>query len=249
MKRLKALCLIICLFGLVSGCAGPNAQTPSASDSNQERVIQVRKTINVAKGKTFDGMGALYDWTGAGDCSQTEGMPPMFKLSHGATLQNLRMRNAPDGIHVRGSHVTISNIVNLDVCEDAISIKLDKNKSIPSHVTIKDSKFYDCEDKAIQITRGRHLLIKNNEFHNCAKALRLQKEAKNIRFEGNKIYNAKVAIKVSGGEIVSSGNYFDTAKLGYWIEKNGVLREGHGNRMKNVTEVVRFTEGGTAVLE
>ena len=80
MKRLKALCLIICLFGLVSGCAGPNAQTPSASDSNQERVIQVRKTINVAKGKTFDGMGALYDWTGAGDCSQTEGMPPMFKL-------------------------------------------------------------------------------------------------------------------------------------------------------------------------
>ena len=85
MKRLKALCLIICLFGLVSACAGSSAQTPSASDSNQERVIQVRKTITVAKGKTFDGMGALYDWTGAGDCSQTEGMPPMFKLSHGAT--------------------------------------------------------------------------------------------------------------------------------------------------------------------
>ena len=194
-------------------------------------------------------MGALYDWTGVGDCSQKEGMPPMFKLSDGATLQNLQMRNAPDGIHVRGSNVTISNIVNLDVCEDAISIKLDKNKSIPSHVTIKDSKFYDCEDKAIQITRGRNLLIENNEFHNCAKAIRLQKDARNIRFERNKIYNAKVAIKVSGGELYSAGNFFDTAKTGYWIEKNGLLREGHDNQMKNVAEVVRFTEGGTAVVE
>ena len=249
MKHFKTFCLLISVSCTVCACVSSNPQAASLSDSKPDSLIRVSKTIIVAKGETFDGRDALYEWTGVGDCSQKEGMPPMFKIMEGATLQNLRMKNAPDGIHVRGSHVTISNIVNLDVCEDAISIKLGKNKSIPHHVTIKDSKFYDCEDKAIQITRGRNFIIENNEFHNCAKALRLQKEARHIRFERNKIYNAKVAIKVSGGEILSAGNYFDRAKLGYWIQKNGLLREGQNNQMQNVQEVVRFTEGGTAVLE
>jgi len=237
---LKFFCLISSACFLLA-CAGTSDLGNEALESSQDSIIHVRKTITVSAGDVFDGKNALYEWTGAGDCSQTEGMPPMFRLMAGARLQNLRMKNAPDGIHVRGSNVTITNIVNLDVCEDAISIKLDKNKKIPRDVTISHSKFYDCEDKAIQVT--------NNEFHNCSKALRVQKQAQNIRFENNRIHNAKVAVKVSGGELIAGGNLFDTAKVAYWIEKAGVMIQGQNDGMKRVLEAKRLTEGGVVVTE
>jgi len=216
-------------FGLPS-CS--SAQKPEVLTSPEHGpIVQVYETILIPEGAVFDGKGSLYGWAGEGDCSQTEGMPPMFKMADNSTLKNIRMQNAPDGIHIKGSNVTIDYIVNLDVCEDAISIKLDKNKQIPENITISNSAFFDCEDKAIQITRGENLHIHNNEFHRCAKAIRVKEEARNIRFENNKIYDAKVA----------------GAKLGLWAEKDGTITDGGGNTFRKVTERRRKTEGGQVI--
>lgn len=215
MKAILHIAAALLATFALQACAGLGAsQTPSLASDKDGR-IQVPQTIVVASGKTFDGNNALYDWVGTGDCSQTEGMPPMFKLMDGASLINLRMRGAPDGIHIHGSNVTVQNVTNLDVCEDAISIKLTRTKSIPQNISILDSKFYDCEDKAIQITRGHNIYIRRNEFHRCAKAVRLQRRASNIYFEDNKRYDARIAVKVSGGSIISSCNVFDGAKVAY----------------------------------
>ena len=236
----------LCAF-LMLGCSSVNS--PDAANGSDPKIVNVSQTITVRQGQIFDGKGKLYDWTGEGDCSQVEGMPPMFKLASNSALRNLRMRNAPDGIHIKGSNVLVDNIVNVDVCEDAISIKLDENKSIPTDIIISNSKFYDCEDKAIQITRGKNLLIANNEFHRCAKAIRVKENASDIRFENNKVYGAKIAIKVTGGSGTATGNFIDGAKVAIWAEKDGVFTDKGSNRLRRVLEPIRETEGGRVIVE
>lgn len=237
-----AICAVLLL-----GCSSVDyLETVNGSDPE---IVNVSQTITVRQGQIFDGKGKLYDWTGQGDCSQSEGMPPMFKLASNSALRNLRMRNAPDGVHIKGSNVLVDNIVNLDVCEDAISIKLDENKSIPKDIIISNSKFYDCEDKAIQITRGKNLLIANNEFHRCAKTIRVKENASDIRFENNKVYDAKIAIKVTGGSGSATGNFIDGAKVAIWAEQNGVFEDKGGNRLRRVDEPIRETEGGSVIVE
>jgi len=126
-QLLAAIALIFSINLILSACS--TVEKPRIINSSKlGPLVQVYETIIVDAGATFDGKGSLYDWAGQGDCSQDEGMPPMFKLYDGAVLKNTCMKGAPDGIHVRGSDVIIDNIVNLDVCEDAISIKLDENK-------------------------------------------------------------------------------------------------------------------------
>ena len=233
------------IFGFfLATCTGVLSPHPAAAQELTKDVIKVSTTIVVEEGEIFDGNGALYDWVGEGDCSQAEDMPPMFKLSAGSTLKNLKMKNAPDGIHVKGSHVIIDNIVNVDVCEDAISIKLDKNKKIPANIVISNSKFFECSDKAIQITRGDNILIEGNEFHNCARPIRLKELATNIRIENNAFYNVKSAIKVTGGNGSAAKNLIEKAEIGFWIEDDGTFEDAGENRLKNVKEPIRTTNGG-----
>lgn len=244
----KTLVFALLMGFLLSGCS--SASKPEVINSSKfGPMVQVYETIIVPDGAVFDGKGSLYDWAGEGDCSQTEGMPPMFKLKGNSVLKNIRMKNAPDGIHIGGSNVTVDNIVNLDVCEDAISIKLDKNKNIPHDIVISNSKFFDCVDKAIQITRGENLHIHNNEFHRCAKAIRVKEKATNIRFENNKVYESKVAIKVTGGDVFVANNLFEGAKIGFWVEQDGRFHDGGGNSLRNIAERKRKTEGGRFVTE
>ena len=80
------------------GCSSVNS--PDAANGSDPKIVNVSQTITVRQGHIFDGKGKLYDWTGQGDCSQTEGMAPMFKLASNSALRNLRMRNAPDGVHI-----------------------------------------------------------------------------------------------------------------------------------------------------
>jgi hypothetical protein len=212
-------------------------------------IIEVKRTITVENGMTFDGKGNLYSWVGEGDCSQTEGMPAMFDLLPGSTLKNVWIENAPDGIHVKGENVTIDNITNIDVCEDAISISKPKGNVSRENIKIINSKFYDCEDKAIQLTRGTNVLIKNNEFISCAKAVRIKEQATNIIFENNKVYNAKQAIKATGGHGLIRNNVIQDSKVGLWAEEQGHLIDAGGNSFINVKEVHRETEAGKITVK
>ncbi len=240
---------IVLLALLLAACAGADRSTASSTENLPEKIISVSETIRVGPAETFDGGGALYDWIGPGDCSQNEGMPPMFELEAGATLHNLWMRNAPDGIHIRGSGVTIDTIVNVDVCEDAISISKGRSGEIHQNIVIENSMFFDCEDKAIQITRGRDILIRNNEFHSCAKPIRLKEQAYNIEITGNKIAGARTGIKTTGGLASASGNFFSDTAIAFWVEQGARLRVAGTNSFDDVVQIYKEDEGSELIFE
>lgn len=151
--------------------------TPSEklSDVEKQMVVYVSETIHLEE-TVFDGYGKLYIWIGEGKCDQTEGGIPMFRLGNSVTLQNLFMFNAQEGIHVKGSNTIVDNVVNLDVCEDALSIKtmtINGETLIPSNIIIRNSVFLNCEDKGLQLSRGLQIHIENNTFKNCHKPIRL----------------------------------------------------------------------------
>ena len=243
MKSYAFFLLIILMLSSCSIYRSDRVSDDPLHNFNGKTVVTT-ETITVGEGEVFDGNGNLYDWKGEGDCSQTEGMPPMFKLLSGATLKNIWIRNAPDGVHVKGSNVTIDHMVNVDVCEDAISIKKDKQQKAGSNIRITNSKFYHCEDKAIQLTRGSDILIEGNEFYSCAKAVRIKEQAKNIRFENNTVVNSKHAVKATGGHGVVKNNVFKNSKTGLWAEKNAELIDGGDNVFIDVIDQYRETENG-----
>lgn len=244
MKIIHSLTIISLTITLVSCTLHGARETTGPLFDFTGTTIVVREKIIVEKGEVFDGQGNLYDWKGKGDCSQTEGMPPMFVLGPDSTLKNVYIRNAPDGIHIKGSNVTIDNMVNVDVCEDAISISKSKHYLVGDNIKITNSRFYDCRDKAIQLTRGSNILIKNNEFHRCAKAIRIKEKASNIMFENNKIYDSKSAVKATGGTGIIKGNVFDGAHEALWAEQGAVLNDAGGNVFINVETPHKQTEGG-----
>jgi len=176
-------------------------------------------------------------------------MPPMFVLSDNATLKNLWMKNAPDGIHTKGSNIIVNNIVNVDVCEDAISIKKSKQPPFNDNIKITNSRFYHCEDKAIQLTRGANILIENNEFYQCAKAVRVKEQAHDILFKNNRVFEAKHAVKATGGNINVAGNYITKSKSAFWSEKNATIIDDGNNILVGNKADYKQTENGKIIRQ
>jgi len=239
------------LISFLCSCSSPNKTAIDYSNfpDFKGETIEVTQKITVGAGEVFDGQGNLYKWIGEGDCSQREGMSPIFEIFSGGILKNVWIENAPDGVHIKGSNVTIDGMINVDVCEDAVSISKSKRAPARENIKIINSKFYYCEDKAIQLTRGDGVLVKGNEFYSCAKALRIKEQAKNIRFENNKVFNSKHAIKVTGGNGIAKNNYIENAKSGFWVEKTGELVDSGGNVFVDVESKYKETEKGKVIRQ
>ena len=150
----------------------PNQIKIKQTNDDLNEIVLVDKTITLLYRQIFDGKGRLYVWTGKGKCNQDENQPPMFILKNGSILKNMYIFNAPDGIHIKGKNIIIDNIVNLDVCEDAISSRdiLTKRENI----IIRNSIFANCEDKGIHLRNVDNVNIINNEFLNCSKSISIR---------------------------------------------------------------------------
>tara|TARA_Y100000294_G_C8428746_1_gene285892 strand:- start:188 stop:670 length:483 start_codon:yes stop_codon:yes gene_type:complete len=127
---------------------------------------------------------------------------------------------------------------------NASNFSLSYEVCISENIKIINSKFFYCDDKAIQLTRGSNIIIKGNEFYGCAKAVRIKEKAKNIRIEGNKILDSKCAIKITGGEGFAKSNIIKGSDIAFWAEKNGKLEDEGGNIFIDVIERYKETEGG-----
>lgn len=190
--------------------------------------IEVLKTIHVQG--VFDGKGRTYIWKGEGDCSQTEGMPPMFELAAGSKLSNLTLIQPPDGIHVLGKNVLISNISIPDVCEDAVTIKAGVHQ-----VTIKNSTFGFCDDKAITVGSGKNVEILNNTFKNCSQPVRLKPGSADIRISGNSFLDCQNAVRATGPSAFSfTENEIKRCKYGLRLEEK-VAFQATDNKYELVT--------------
>lgn len=149
-------------------------------------------TIDVPIGTTSDGKGKIFVWIGEGDCSQKEGMPDMFAVHEGATIKNLFMIYAPDGIHFRGSNASADRIVNLDVCEDAMTGKRKFGGGYIKNISVTNSVFYNCADKGLQFDRIKSgLRVIGNKFINCFQPIRINKFIGSYEAKDNKIVGAK----------------------------------------------------------
>ena len=151
------------------------------------RIIYVADTIEIPKGRTLDGKNKIFVWVGAYNCSQDEGMPPMFKLHEDSHIKNLFMIEAPDGIHFYGNNSSADKIVNLNVCEDAMTGKTDIEPKL-KNISITNSIFYNGADKCLQVSRIRSgLIVIGNKFINCKQPIRINKFIKDFIARDNKI--------------------------------------------------------------
>ncbi len=158
--------------------------------SPTESMVFVAHTITVPPDETFDGKNKIYVWVGEGDCSQKEGMDAMFRLGKRSHIKNLFMIYAPDGIHFHGSNASANKIVNLDVCEDAMTGKYREDPEI-KNITVKNSVFFDCADKGLQFSRIRAgISVIGNKFIRCSQPIRINKFLNGYTAKNNLIIGA-----------------------------------------------------------
>ena len=196
---------------IVNAWSKNKSAKPKANITHSDDVVFVSNTIFINEDEIFDGDGKLYVWVGEGNCGQAESMPEMFNMKNGSTLTNLYMAYAPDGIHIRGGNVTISNIINLEVCEDAVSTRVSPKKGNEAHnILIENSTFLNCADKGLQFNHGENITIRNVNLFACKQPIRIPKPIKNYTAEN---------VRTSGE---SSKYYLRTKKYTEYHKKNGI---------------------------
>lgn len=208
-------------------------------------VKEVKGTINVSG--TFDGKGCLYTFKGSAKGKSykelcfapkeiSEGLPPMFKLNAGAILKNLQIECALDGIHTTRNN-TIDNVIIRDVEEDAITIE--------EHVVVKNSQFWFCNDKCIQMNRAKNSDILNNKFYYATSAV-LANSGSNIDVNSNYFYQTKKAIRSrqSISLVRATGNKHESGSCFLSAQDKGVLEDLGGNTASGVSSRVCELNGG-----
>lgn len=190
--------------------------------------VEVSKTIDVTK--DFDGLGKTYIWTGSGDCSQKESMPPMFRIHDNVTFKNIVIENAPDGIHIEGSNVRIENMKSLKVCEDAITLKMGNKNIIISGIELRN-----CVDKGIQITHAENVTVQNSKFFKCSQPVRVKDESKNVIFRNNVIEDCDAGVKIgSAPGFEYSGNSFKNCNYAIRTSPQSSIKDLGNNTYVNV---------------
>lgn len=213
-------------------------------------VKEVKSTIKVTG--TLDGKGCLYTFKGKwknksykelcfAPVEIAEGMPPMFELRPGAKIRNLEIECALDGIHTTRDNV-IENVTFRDVEEDAIT--LEKN------VTVRNSTFWFCNDKCIQMNRADKATITGNRFYYATSGV-LANYGYNIDVTSNVFYKTKKAVRsrTSKSLVRAKGNQIDTADCGLSAQDKGVLEDLGGNTYANVKSRHCKLNGGRVVIK
>jgi hypothetical protein len=212
---------------------GPSVLAPlmeAAFPRYPAQVREVRETIEVGPGQSFEGQMKLYRWTGPGACNQREGQPPIFRLRAGARLRDLYILNAPDGVHIDGGGVTVDNVRFLNVCEDAVTV----NRG--ADVTIINSVFRGCMDKGIQINGGSRIAVRNNTFFACYHPLRVVPGVGGVAVSDNVFFQAAWGIKSDSPAITVQRNRFVHCEGGIWIA--GAAGRGAVDFSRNLFDTV-----------
>jgi hypothetical protein len=150
----------------------------------------------------------------------------MFYLKEGATLKNVQIECALDGIHTSKNN-TIDNVIMRDVEEDAVTLN--------ENVTIKNSQFWFCNDKCLQMNRAQKGKIENNKFYYTSSAI-LANYGRNIEVRNNFFYNTKRAIRSTTQDslVIAENNSHDGGDCHLLAQKKGILEDWGPGTIKNV---------------
>ena len=209
---------------------------------------EVTETIEVTG--TFDGDGCLYYWTArAGGMSHTdicfapdevsEGLPPMFDLRPGATLRNVVIECAPDGIHTSRDNI-IENVIMRDVEEDAITAE--------ENVTIRNSEFWFCNDKCIQMNRANGVEIYGNRFYYATSAI-LANYGADVSVHDNFFYDTRRAIRsrTANSDVTARDNTHEIGQCHLWSQDDAVLYDEGGESLSGVDARHCVMSGGRII--
>jgi hypothetical protein len=130
---------------------------------------EIRNTIVVPPGVTYDGKGEILTAVGMGDGSQDEGQQPLFILLPWANIKNVTI-TAPgcEGIHMMGYN-KLENIHWLDIGEDGASVR----SYFPGGIIYADQgSGHSASDKFFQINSPCLVIIKNYTGSSIKKFLR-----------------------------------------------------------------------------
>lgn len=220
--RLQILIVILPILMMAADAHAIDIRPPKPPAPSGKKII-VRDTITLdRRNTTYDYEGATLIWKGPGDCSQTEDMPPIFRITgNGITVKNATIVGAPDGIHIQAARVTIENISFPDVCEDAITMKDGARWS-----KVTKCFFAKATDKAIQCSHGSGHRIYDNIFVNVRCALR-SKEGVNASFYRNKLHTCKSGVRGDGrgSNTKTWDNTFIFVRQPYERLDNAVIRQ------------------------
>lgn len=214
-------------------------------------IKDVKSTINVSG--TFDGKGCLYRFKGSWKGKSykelcfapkeiSEGLPPMFDLAPGATLKNLQIECALDGVHTSRNN-TIDNVVFRDVEEDAITIK--------EKITVKNSTFWFCNDKCIQMNSASNSVISNNKFYYVGGTAILANYGYNIDARGNYLYNANMGIRsrTSKSRVKASNNTQEGGSCFLMAQDSAILEDWGNNKATSVKQARCEVNGGRVIVK
>lgn len=143
--------------------------------------------------------------------SQDEDSVPLRVYIDKFQLKNGIIRDIPGGIVVRAKDTTFSDLLFIEIGEDALS----NNTDAAPGVTVLNCKFYNSGgDKSLQLNDARDAEIKNSYFTGGQTAIRLQESSGKARgvkatVTKNTFEKVPTAVNVSGHTTVTaSGNTY-----------------------------------------
>lgn len=212
-------------------------------------VKEVKNTIRVTG--TFDGKGCLYTFKGKWKNKSykeicfapkeiAEGMPPMFDLKPGARIKNVQIECALDGIHTSKNNV-IENVFFRDVEEDAITIN--------ENVTVKNSSFWFCNDKCIQMNRANKAYINNNKFYYVKGTAVLANYGYNIHVQDNYLFQANMGIRSRTNKslVKATKNTQEGGNCFLMAQDKAILEDWGGNTASGVKNRKCEVNGGRVI--
>jgi len=203
-------------------------------------LVKVDKTIKVEG--VFDGKGCTYTWVGKSKehCHASEEIseshPRLFDMMPSSTLKNLHIDCILEGVRMN-DNTTIENVVFRDAGEDAINTKGTLN-------TIKNNKFYLCQDKCIQGNQANKVVVTNNFFKHALRPFSGSGSTKGgadlVEFENNKCENCEIMIRAqSDHEVKAKSNQLAGGECMFESVDESTIYDLGNNTVTNATLVCK----------
>lgn len=241
--------------------------------TNANGIITIKKGIKISKtGWKFDGEKiARLVWKGGGKCKDKTPRSSdyaFFDLTgKNGTVANFSAEGAPEGIHVStGSGNVVDGVVFPEVCEDGIT-NGNKKSSSATGTVIKDCKFSNSDDKAIQ-TNGGTITVQDSVFRNVYRSIGMcsvkadpgHHDAKPCGFRskitalrntvyGCSGYGMRAAGKDSakGGTLYAEGNVFHDCDTPIQAEEEGYVEAQRNEFLGSCKQAIKTIAKGTGL--
>jgi len=134
----------------------------------------------------------------------------------------------------------IDNVFMRDVEEDAITLR--------ENVTVKNSQFWFCNDKCLQMNSANKVTIDNNKFYYASSAV-LANWGRNVKVTNNSFYKTTRAIrgKTSNSTVIAENNSHEIGECHLLAQSKGVIEDWGRGKLTDVKNAHCIEDDGRIV--